>query len=170
MKDYDIEYGNVDLKRLESGIMNKNDYIKAHSQLVIPCHDVFINYKNGILLVKRNNLPAKGILWPIGGRIKRGIATEASLAKKVKEECNLELQDLQYLDVARTFFQTDPFDHNKGTDTLNLIYFGKGKGDLRLDDLHEEPTMISLKHYTQDFRKTLHPYVRDFMDLVISWV
>lgn len=133
--------------------------------MVLSCHDIFVKYKGGILLVKRNNSPAKNILWPIGGRIKRGVETEKSLIQKVKQESNLDLKNIKYLGVARTFFETEPFGHRRGTDSINLVYFGEGIGKLKLDDLHEEPTIFSKDKYKK-FKQNLHPYIRDFMDLI----
>ena len=85
----------------------------------------------------------------------------------MKKECNLELEKIIELGYARTFCETEPFGHGKGTDTINFMYFAQGKGKLKLDNLHSSPTIIKPEQYTQKFRKKLHPYVKDFMDLVI---
>ncbi len=170
MQEYFLEEGKIDIKKLEGDFLPKEDYLKAHQKLIIPCHDVFIKINEGILLVKRNNLPAKGILWPIGGRIKRGLLIEDSLRKKVKEECGLQIEKIEEVGCARTLFQTDPFGHGKGTDTLNVVFFAEGKGKVELDALHCDPTIISKKDYTKEFREILHPYVRDFMDKVIKLI
>ena len=77
--------------------MSLEDFREAHKNLIIVCHDVFIKYNNGILLVERNNLPAKNVLWPIGGRVLRGVHTEKSLKQKVKEECNLEINSIEFI-------------------------------------------------------------------------
>ncbi|MEK6818308.1 MAG: NUDIX hydrolase [Nanoarchaeota archaeon] len=135
--------------------------------LVILCHDVFVQYQGGILLVNRLKFPAKGILWPLGGRIKRGMSMEDSLREKVLEESGLELEGLIELGQARAYFRTDPFGHGKGTDTINFVYFGVGKGELKLDKFHEEPMIITPKEYNK-YRGELHPYVMDFMDEAIK--
>ncbi|HLD72128.1 MAG TPA: hypothetical protein VJA23_00935 [Candidatus Nanoarchaeia archaeon] len=160
----------VDLKRLNGGLMKKEDFVKAHSQLVIACHDVFIKYDGGILLIKRDNLPAKDTPWPIGGRILRGVLTEDSLRWKVMSECNLNLAKIKYLGTSRAGFTTEPFGHGKGTDCIALVYFAEGEGELKLDPLHRSPMIITPKKYTASFRKQLHPYVRDWMDVVIKLV
>jgi len=167
--EYAIEDGSgVDLAPLEAqDLLPKDIYQKAHEGLVIPCHDVFIRYEGKILLVVREGAPVKGILWPIGGRIKRGVSTINSLRVKVKEECGLDLEDIRYLGAARTFFKTDPFSHGKGTDTINQVYSAKGIGDLKLNELHSKPTLLGHSEYLA-IKHTLHPYVRDFMDLAFS--
>jgi len=169
MKEYKVEQDEVDIKGLEANLIDNASYRGAHKRMVLACHDVFIQYGVGILLVKRLNYPAKGMLWPLGGRIKRGIAIEDSLRDKIWGEVSLELDNITELGYARTFFQTDPFGHGKGTDTISLVYFSRGKGFLRLDGLHEEPTIILPGDYKSN-RAGLHPYVRDFMDLAVTLI
>lgn len=171
MKEYAVEDGEkVSLRRLQTGLMPVKEYLVAHQYLPIACHDVLIEYQGGLLLIIRNNLPAKDILWMIGGRIKRGMPILDSLKKKVKEECGLEIDNVVELGTGRTLFTTDPFGHGKGTDTVNWVYFAKGSGDLKLDTLHKKPTIIKPKDYTSAFRQSLHPYVRGFMDMAMKKV
>jgi len=170
MKEYRFENGKVNINQLESGLLDEENWKNAHQGMVISCHDVFIEYCGGILIVKRLNFPAKGILWPLGGRIKRGMVIEDSLRKKILGEANLELDSLTELGFARTYFKTDPFGHGRGTDTINFVYFGRGKGSLRLDKLHEEPTIVLPNEYQAKYNGKLHPYVKDFMDLAILLV
>ena len=166
-KEYGLEGGKeVSLDKLKSVLLDKRSYQIAHQGLVIPCHDVFINYNGGLLLVERKNFPAKNELWPIGGRLQRGMLLEESLRKKAHEECNLFLEDLKFLGVGRTFFSTDPFNHDKGTDTLNLVFSAKGKGTIKLDDLHSRPTLVEPKDY-MSLRSKLHPYVQEYIDLLL---
>lgn len=118
----------------------------------------------------RKTYPVKDTLWPIGGGVERGMKIEESLRKKVKEECNLKLKNIVEIGYARTLFETDPFGHGKGTDTINFVYLAAGEGKIKLNNLHAKPTIISPKEYTAKFKKNLHPYVRDFMDLVVLLV
>lgn len=156
------------LEKLQAKPMPVGAYKIAHEHLVIACHDVFIEYQKGLLLVTRDNDPVKNILWPVGGRITRGVSIEKSLHAKAKQECNLELKHITFLGCARTLFATDPFGHGHGTDTINFVYLARGQGKLKLDKLHKEPIIVRPENYTQKFRKLLHPYVRDFMDLAMQ--
>jgi ADP-ribose pyrophosphatase YjhB (NUDIX family) len=169
MKEYKIENGDVNTKQLEAIKLPEDIYSISHKGLVILCHDVFIEYQKGILLVNRLILPAKDILWPLGGRIERGKSIEESLRKKVYDESKLEIVDITELGHARTYFKTDPFNHGMGTDSLNFVYFAKAKGTLKLDNKHKEPTII-YPHDYPNIKNTLHPYVKDFMDLAIPHV
>ncbi|MBI4010655.1 MAG: NUDIX domain-containing protein [Candidatus Aenigmarchaeota archaeon] len=171
MKEYKVNFGKSDgINLLKAPLMPLNEYISAHKGLVIPCHDIILQYNGGLLLVRRNVYSPKDILWPLGGRIKRGMHIEDSLREKVKEECNLELEGIVGLGHVRMFFMTEPFNHGKGTDNIIFMFFGIGKGELKLDKDHRDPTTVLPKDYTQEFRKDLQPYVRDFMDLAIKLV
>jgi len=168
MKEYFFENGHkIEAKKLRVPHIPFDQYKNIHKEIIRPCHDVFIKYGDGVLLVMRKNHPVKGVLWPIGGGVERGMKMEDSLKKKAKEECNLKLKNIIDVGWARTFFETDPFGHGRGTDTINFVYLATGSGKLKLNDFHEKPVIVSRKDYTKSFRKKLHPYVRDFMDLVM---
>lgn len=160
---------NVNLKKLEAKFISLDLYKNIHESTIIACHDVFIkcsyNGQNGILLVKRLREPAKDVFWPIGGRILRGIPTEISLNKKVQNECGLVLENIQFLGVARTFFEGEPFGHNSGTDTINLVYIAKGVGNITLDKLHTSPFIITKESYSK-IREELPKYVQNFLDII----
>jgi len=171
MKEYRVENGkSVDLGKLKAKLMARKDYAIAHEGLIIACHDVFIGYEGGILLIKRHIFPAINILWPLGGRIQRGMPIEESLKQRIWDESHLRLDNVKELGVGRTFWETAPFPHGKGTDTLNVVFYARGCGELKLDKNHDEPTIVSPGDYTPRFRKGLHPYVRDYMDKAIPLV
>jgi hypothetical protein len=153
---------------LKAPRMKTRDYSLSHQNLVVFCHDVFIAYEGGILLVTRDNEPDKGKLWPIGGRVERGIEIEKSLKIKAKEECNLTITSIKELGAGRTLFTTEPFGHNHGTDTFNMAYFAKGRGKLKLNKLHKNPVLINRKNYTAEFSKKLAPYVREFLEKALN--
>ena len=171
MREYGLENGKqIDLKLLCTSPMSKKEYAHSHKHLVIACHDVAIIYQGGILLVTRDNSPAKNILWVIGGRILRGMSTVDSLRQKVKAECGLELTDIKELMFGRTYFSADPFGHGKGTDTFNIAYVAQGSGKIKLDTLHKQPIIVTPKLYTTKFRRKLHPYVRDIVDRAMPFI
>ncbi len=168
MKEYSGELGEaIDFSQLEAPLLSRKEYAKAHKSFVILCHDAIIKYQGGFLLVEREVAPAQGKLWLVGGRVQRGLSMVDSLRQKVNEECGLDLEEIREIGVARTSFATDPFGHGKGTDTFNVIFYGKGRGELKLDVRHKNPCIVTQKNYAS-LRKRLHPYVRDFLDLVIG--
>jgi ADP-ribose pyrophosphatase YjhB (NUDIX family) len=159
----------TDSSNLQTTFIETNAYKAIHETTVILCHDVFIrctyNNTQGILLVKRLTKPAKDIFWPIGGRVLRGISAEESINKKALEECSLNLTGVTYLGTARTFFKDDPFEHNKGTDTLNLVYLADGEGNLKLNEDHTTPLIVTKASYIT-LRETFVPYVQNFLDTI----
>ncbi len=146
-------------------------YKKIQEYTVIACHDVFIQTaigdKSGILLVKRLREPAKNVMWPIGGRILRGLSVEESLQKKVLEECGLILTNIEYLGVARTTFHDEIYGHGHGSDTLNLFYWARGKGEVTLNPLHDKPTIVTKENYKTE-RDTFVSYVRGCLDIILE--
>ena len=164
--EYSIENGKqIDLSKLQvTKLIPKEDYTKAHENLVLTMHDVAINVDNKILLVQRDNVPIKGEFCVIGGRITKGLPIEQSLKNKVKEECGLNITNIQPFGYARTSFQTDPFGHGKGTDTVNLMFYAEGTGNLKLDSLHSKPLLISKKEFETEWKPKLHPYVQEILD------
>jgi len=167
LKEYAIEDGKkVDLSKIKFSKKGTKEYAEGRKVMVRACHDIFIEYKGGILLVNRDDFPAKDELWSIGGGIEKGFLIEESLRKKVKEECNLELSDIKFIGTVRTFWQTDQSGHGMGVDDIVLVYFAKGKGTLKLNDLHKNPTIVNSKNYPK-LRKKLHPYIKYFLDKLL---
>lgn len=167
LREYNLEDGEqIDLNKLKANRMPLPDYVNSHRNLPLVCHDAFIRYGGGVLLVTRDNHPHKGELWPFGGRIERGMKTEDSLRAVVKRESGLVLKDINLIGCIRIFAKTDPFGHGMGTDCPAFVYSATGEGDLKLDELHRNPMIVTAADYSE-IRGSLHPYVRDFMDIVI---
>ncbi len=167
-KEYFSEGGNkVDLAKLKKGFIPEQEYIPIHRDSALLCADALIWYKTGWLLVKRKNFPLNEEYCTVGGRISKGIPTEISLKKKAKEECNLEISNLKFVGVGRTFFNTDPFGHGKGTDTTAMMYLADGKGELKIDSFHSDYILVNEKNF-KNFKETLHPYIRDFLEIGMS--
>ncbi len=170
-KEYLVdETPGFDLKSMQTGQMSLEAYKAAHEGTVLFCHDVYVQYQNGILLVVRDNLPGKGFLWPLGGRVIRGFPVADSLKKRVKGESDLDLENITELGHARVLCTAEPFGHGKGTDSYAVVCFAEGRGEVKLDKLHKHPTIVRPQEYTAQFRQQLHPYVQDFMDIAINLV
>jgi ADP-ribose pyrophosphatase YjhB (NUDIX family) len=168
MKEYRIEdRQGIDPSLLEADFIPTVVYAGIHRNSVVACHDVIIEYGSGALLLERKGHPFKGEIWPVGGRMRRGVGAEDSLCQKVREETGLELSDILFLGTARTLAASDPFGHGKGTDTLNLLYFAKGNGELVLDSTSKRAIVVSPADCTPEFRGRLHPYVQDFLDMAM---
>lgn len=156
---------NAELRVLQKDYIEQSLFEQIHENTVIVCHDVLIRYKQGILLAKRGDEPAKGVLYVLGGRLLRGFPLEESARKKIKKECGLDIENIEYLITHRTMYAGDPFLHGHGTDTLNLVFIADGVGDLALNDTLLEPTVITQDSYKM-IREELSPYNRTLLDIV----
>jgi ADP-ribose pyrophosphatase YjhB (NUDIX family) len=164
MHEYTLENDHdIDTTALQTGFVADEEFSIAHKTMCFVCHDVLVRVGDKYLLVNRDNVPAKDILWPLGGRVQRGVAAEESLKNKVRKEAGLELENIRFLGVARTLFETDPWGHGKGTDTLNLMYAADGTGDVQLDQLHSEPRWLGEEEF-QEAKAQLHPYVVEMLE------
>lgn len=169
MNEYDLEDERpVDTARLRVGRVGAEDYRIAHRTMSFVCHDIVVRLGDRYLLVERDGHPAKGVLWPLGGRLERGVPVGESLAGRVLAESGLRVSGLRFLGVARTTFGTDPLGHGAGTDTVNLMYTGDGAGEIRLDLLHSSPTLFTAAEYRDTLRPDLHPYVVEILDLALA--
>jgi len=175
MKEYIIKEGKKTFKMSELEANNVLDqiYSSARDTLVRTCHDIFLRVKSknneeGILLIKRMQNPAKGLLWPIGGGIKRGIPLEKSLKSLVKRECNLGIKGkLHLINSSRFFWRTNPFGTNKGVDDFALVFYALSKGQIKLNELHSDPIIVSKENY-REIRKQLHPYINTSIDTIFK--
>ena len=174
----------VDLSKLRAGEVPDQTYNSARRTLVRGCYDLFLQVERpnerGILLVTRDNDPAKGQLWCLGGGIKRGGQglwnpedpsrnTEDSLHNIAKRESKLDIQgDMEYLGCARIYWQTNPATGN-GVDEIGHCFFGRADGQIALDSLHRDPQIITPRKY-EAIRGSLHPYIQTFMDRAIPLV
>jgi ADP-ribose pyrophosphatase YjhB (NUDIX family) len=165
-KEY-IEEG-VEFSALQTGMMPLKEFQLAHQGLTLFCHDIFVEYQGGILLVIRDNEPARDVLWPLGGRVMRGMDVMESARRKVKEESDLDLTVTRIMGMCRTYFRTDPFRHGHGTDSVNAVLYGKGEGKLKLDHLHLIPSIIKPADCTEEFMKGLPQYVRDYLEVAMK--
>ncbi len=164
-KEYAIENSkNFSLDFLKTGFISNENFKIIHREVALVTADILINYESkGLLLVKRDNCPAYGEYFPVGGRILKGVPIEEFIVKKTKEECNLSIKDLKFLGVSRMFFHTDPFKHGAGTDTISLMFFANGYGEIKLDKLHNGYFLVTQTNF-QEISQTLHPYTKAIIE------
>ena len=175
IKEYIINGGkkNFKISKLKANYVSDKTYSSARDILVRTCHDIFLKVKieddqDGILLVKRKQNPAKGLLWCIGGGKKRGVPLEKSIKDIVKQECNLEIDgEIHLIDLGEFYFRTNPFGTKKGVDDFALVFYAVGRGKIKLNALHTDPIIITKENYRK-IRRILHPYLSKNIDKIFS--
>jgi ADP-ribose pyrophosphatase YjhB (NUDIX family) len=86
--------------------IQEKTYKTIISQMPIPAVEaIIINSKNDLLVLKRNNPPAKGEWWFPGGRIRRGETFFQTLIREVREETGLEVKMLGFIGVYERIFR-----------------------------------------------------------------
>jgi len=82
-------------------------YKKFVDLMPIACVDVLIHDDDGnILLVKRNQEPAKDKWWVIGGRLLKEETMPEAAVRKAKEEVMLDVEVEKFIGVYDEFFDT----------------------------------------------------------------
>lgn len=112
----------------------------------ILCVDGVILSNDKILLLKRNNTPAKNEWWLPGGRVLKNEKLDIAILRKVKEETNLDVDIIEQLGISETIFESKH--------TVNVCYLLKTSSlDVTLDSDHSEYNWFSLDNLPKiDFR------------------
>ena len=82
------------------------DQILRH--MPIACVDVAIVYNGCVLLVRREDAPAKGEWWVPGGRVLKGETLRETARRKAREEVGLECHVGPIIHTAETIFEDGP--------------------------------------------------------------
>lgn len=143
------------------------DYVKIHQTMPIVCVDCVVSVEDKVLLVKRKQAPMKGAWWFPGGRLYREEQLTKAANRIVKNEINLDLSGrITYLGHGETRFDTDPFDHGKGTHTVNFVFASYistlSMMRIVLDENHIAHSTFS---FEEIYCSNMHPYVKKFTAL-----
>ncbi len=113
------------------------------------CVDVFLNYNNKFVLVKRLEEPMKGVYWPIGGRIHKGEKALDAAKRKIQEEfCSLDNIEEESLVAAGYYedqYTSNSFSNETHYHTLSIVFFGKiiSLDNIKLDSTSEDWGLFS---------------------------
>jgi len=140
------------VKCRESLIMTKPGWIEEplYSQIreltPVPCVDLLIVHNGRLLLMKRNNQPARGLWFTPGGRILKGETLETAVKRVLKDETGL---------TASKIIQCGAMSHN-WSEVQNITVFYKVSVDsdiVKMNDEHEDYMWIN------KLDTDLHPYI-----------
>ena len=102
-----------------------------------PTVDIIIEYRGGIILVKRRNPPYG---WAIpGGFVDCGESLEEAAAREAKEETGLTAE------LVRQFHAYSEPDRDARFHTVSVVFIAKGKGEL-----HAADDAVDARVFTKD--------------------
>jgi colanic acid biosynthesis protein WcaH len=121
-------------------------YDKIRDQMPIPCVDLLIVYNDQLLLMLRNNEPAKNIWFTPGGRIRNNESLPDVVSKVLKKETGLKAKEIRQVG---TMSHVWPKIH-----TVTTYYSVKVDSDeLIVNDEHRDVKWVStVSEY--------HPYIQ----------
>jgi colanic acid biosynthesis protein WcaH len=109
----------------------------------IACVDVAIIINGKVLLVKRNNEPAKDEYWLPGGRIYKNETMIDCAKRKAIEEVGIECNVGNLIHTGETIFNTGPFDIPVHTVNFCFIMFPTyDRIEFKLDEYHSDYKLI----------------------------
>lgn len=129
--------------------LSDEEYGDVLDSCVLACVDVFVKHRHSVLLGKRQEKPAQGMEWILGGRMLPGERFEEATARITKRESGIVIDDLSRFKFLGAINYVWPdrqqVPQDNGCHMLGL-YFG-----VKVDDI----TAYSLASTSPDF-PTLH--------------
>lgn len=132
-------------------------YREILSRMPIACVDLMVtNPEGNVLLVKRNNLPAKDHWWFPGGRIFYREARRDAVQRKLAEECNLASETIEELGTHSLQLEID--DGSGIAHSITTVYRVRvaASHGLRLDSQSRAACWQSAGLWLGE---TLHPFI-----------
>ena len=135
----------------------KEKYESILSVIPILCVDLLIRNADKILLLKRDNEPAKGEYWFPGGRVLKLETIKSAALRKAKEEVSLDCKFHDIISIEETIFKNNN-KISKEIHTVNIVckLTATNIEGIWLDDLHSSFLWVS---FHDIFDMKLHPAV-----------
>ncbi len=119
------------------------------------CVDILIVDEQGrVLLLLRENEPAKGQWWFPGGRIHFGETRLEAAKRKVKEECGIEVSELTEIATFDLFFSTTEMNYHDVTILFKMVI--SNDSEIKIDNQASDYGWFNSDEYGA---VELHPYV-----------
>ena len=126
----------------------QNEYNKILAQMPIVCVDIAIVYHSKILLIRRNEQPAKGEWWLPGGRLFKNESLESCAFRKAGVETGMLGKVGKMIHYQSTVFDT--------VHSVNFCYmFHADNSNVRLDNTASEFKWID------NISELYHPYIKE---------
>ena len=138
-----------------NGYLPNDVYDIVKRSMTVPCVDVIVydKEKKAVLLGLRATPPVENVYWFPGGRLLFGETPEECAVRKVKEETDLDVQILRYVNTGNTTFI---FGEKRSTVNWTGLAVVTG-GNVKIT-----PNFKGYKYVTE-ISDGLHPYVKEFL-------
>lgn len=135
------------------------EYKNVVDKIPICCVDLIVLYKKKVLLLYRNNEPAKDQWWVPGGRVYKNEKLEEAVIRKSYEEIGVNVKIVKKLGAFESMFEKGPFEDLKnGMHTINVVFVVVPVNDnfqIKIDETSSNYKWIdkvekSLDHYIKE--------------------
>ena len=89
--------------------IDKKQYAEIVKVMPITSIDIAVINKGNVLLVKRNNIPAKSLWWLPGGRIRKWESPMDTAKRELFEETGIDTSDLKFIGTKSVLFREEDF-------------------------------------------------------------
>lgn len=134
-------------------VIPDNLYDLIIHSIPIACVDIAIIARGSVLLVKRNDPPAKGEWWLPGGRVHKGETMRQTAKRKALEEVGIECHVGPIIHTAETIFPDGPNGIPVHSINSCFMLYPVGEFTVKLDSHHDS------YEWANHIYEGLHPYV-----------
>lgn len=127
-------------------------YKRFVEEMPIVCVDVLIHSGSDILFILRNQEPAKGKWWVVGGSMKKNETMEQCAIRKCKEEVGLDVVIERRIGVYDAFFDTGS--QGCSTHTVCVTFLARSVGDINdfiIDSTSDDGIVANAKDLVLDW-------------------
>ncbi|MFB6216765.1 MAG: NUDIX domain-containing protein [Candidatus Aenigmatarchaeota archaeon] len=137
-------------------------YQEIIGNMPVPCVDLVVECRSGVLLCYRKNQPAKDSWYIPGGRVKKGETLEEAVHRVADEELGVEVEIKEQIGTFDLMFEVGNFDlpeHN-----ITTVFHVKPKAeDFKSDDQHRDKRVFG------EFPDGIHRYAEIIIEQTPVW-
>ena len=138
--------------------IDKKQYDEIVKVMPIVSTDIVVINKGNVLLVKRNNIPAKDLWWLPGGRIRKWESPIDTAKRELLEETGINASDLKFIGTKSVLFRKEGFHFLV---FIFVVYLDKTP-EIKLDD---ESSKFKWSPFTDP---AIEPIVREELSQIFS--
>jgi colanic acid biosynthesis protein WcaH len=149
-------------------MLSQNDYYNVCKLTHTPSIDLIIKHHDKYLVGRRQNNPAKGYYFVLGGVIQKYEKINKAIERISHRELGIKLYecDMKFHCVSQHWYRNNFKDDIFGTHYLSLSYIVELSNDqinsIVLDDQHSDIKFMTVNEILSD--DSVHPYTKGFFD------